>query len=329
MTIEKSSTPSSAFLLAGTASGVGKTTVTLAIIAALRRRGLVVQPFKSGPDFLDTGHQTRIAGRISRNLDTWMMSHDSNRLVLQQAANGADVIVAEGVMGLFDGKDGTTESGSSAEIAKVLKLPVVLVVDASKSARSIAAVLLGFETFDPTLPLAGVILNRVASERHFRILETAILSRCSTLILGWLPRSQSVSIPERHLGLQTAEEHADPAHSPEAQFEALATLAESHLNLDHLLSLRCGVDLTPVPAPRLVIDAPRVRRGVARDAAFTFYYEDNFDLLREQGAEIVPFSPLQDRALPASLDALYLGGGYPELYASQLSNNTSMLMAIR
>ena len=328
MTIKKSLGPPSAFLLAGTASGVGKTTVTLAIIAALRRRGLVVQPFKGGPDFLDTGHQTRIAGRASRNLDTWMLSHESNRLVLQQAANGADAVVVEGMMGLFDGKDGATEIGSSAEIAKVLKLPVVLVVDAGKSARSIAAVLLGFETFDPTLHLAGVILNRVASERHFRMLEAAILSRCNTPILGWLPRSASISIPERHLGLQTSEEHTDPAHAPEAQFEALATLAESHINLNHLLSLQCGADLTPVPPPTLSIDTPRVRIGVARDGAFTFYYEDNLYLLQKQGAEIIPFSPLQDRTLPVSLDALYLGGGYPELHAPQLSNNISMLKAI-
>jgi cobyrinic acid a,c-diamide synthase len=314
------------FLIAGTSSGVGKTTVTLAIIAALRRRGLIVQPFKGGPDFLDTGHHTRISGRVSRNLDTWMLSHESNRDVLRRASQGADVLIAEGMMGLFDGKSGADETGSSAEIAKLLKLPVVLVVDAGKSARSIAAVVLGFETFDPELPLAGMILNRVAGERHFKMLEAAIIARCSTPILGWLPREPSVSIPERHLGLHTAEEQ--PASELAQQIDALAKLAEEHLALDRLLALQCGLDLTAEPAAPSMAK-PRVRIGVARDAAFTFYYEDNLDLLREEGAEIVPFSPLHDLMLPAGLDALYLGGGYPELHVEALSSNTSMLDGIR
>jgi cobyrinic acid a,c-diamide synthase len=312
------------FLIAGTASGVGKTTVTLAILAAMRRRGLVVQPFKGGPDFLDTGHHTRIAGRAARNLDTWMLSHEANEEVLRQNAADADAVVVEGMMGLFDGKDGATETGSSAEIAKLLKLPVVLVLDASKSARSIAAVVLGFEHFDRELPLAGIILNRVASERHFRMLETAIRSACQTPILGWLPREPLISIPERHLGLRTAEESEDH----EQQLDRLAALAEEHLHLDALLALECGLDLEQAPSLR---ETPKttVRIGVARDRAFCFYYEDNLDLLRQHGAEIVPFSPLLDASLPPNLDALYLGGGYPELYAQQLSANTSMLSSIR
>src|ERR1700722_10253923 len=173
------------FLVAGTASGVGKTTVTLAITAALRRRGLTVQPFKAGPDFLDTGHHTHISGRTARNLDPWMPSAEANREVLRNAASNADVLLVEGVMGLFDGKNGATGSGSSAEIAKLLKLPVVLVLDASKTAQSIAAVVLGFEQFDDELPLAGIILNRVAGERHFQMLEAAIKSACKAPLLGW------------------------------------------------------------------------------------------------------------------------------------------------
>ena len=194
------------FLVAGTASGVGKTTLTLAIIAAMRRRGLVVQPFKGGPDFLDTGHHTRISGRIARNIDTWMLGTEANKDVLRQASLGADAVIVEGMMGLFDGKDGASETGSSAEIAKLLELPVILVLDASKSARSIAAVVLGFELFDPELPLAGIVLNRVANERHYRMLETAIASACKTPIVGWLPRQPDITIPERHLGLHSAEE---------------------------------------------------------------------------------------------------------------------------
>jgi cobyrinic acid a,c-diamide synthase len=312
-------------LVAGTASGVGKTTVTLAILACLRRRGYVVQPFKGGPDFLDTTHHSRIAGRNARNLDTWMLSEAANREVLSRAAEGADAVVVEGMMGLFDGKDGVSEVGSSAEIAKMLKLPVLLVVDCAKSARSVAALVLGFESFDPGLPLAGLILNRVASVSHYRLLEAAIQARCQTPMLGWLPREAGIAIPERHLGLHAAEETAP------GNIDTLAALAEKHFKVDALLKLDCPLNTMPPldqQAMRLQ-PATRLRIGVARDRAFSFYYEDNLDLLREQGAEIVPFSPLAGSALPSGLDALYFGGGYPELHARELSENSPMLASIR
>ena len=316
------------FLIAGTGSGVGKTTVTLALIAAMRSRGFVVQPFKGGPDFLDTGHHTRIAGRTARNLDTWMLSTTANQQAMRDASVGADFVIVEGMMGLFDGKDGASEKGSSAEIAKLFELPVVLVLDASKSARSIAAVVLGFERFDAELSLAGVILNRVASERHFEMLRTAITRSCQSPILGWLPRDESIAIPERHLGLRNAEEFHSP-EGPERHRETLAALAEGHLNVDALSWLSCGFDFGSIRPADGPVEAPSVRIGVARDRAFSFYYEDNLDLLRQCGAEIVSFSPLEDSALPEDLDALYLGGGYPELHAPQLSRNDSMLHSIR
>jgi cobyrinic acid a,c-diamide synthase len=316
------------FLIAGTASGVGKTTVTLAILAAMRRRGLIVQPFKGGPDFLDTGHHTKIAGRVARNLDTWMLTTEANGEVLREASDGADLSIVEGMMGLFDGKDGATERGSSAEIAKLFQLPVVLVLDAAKSARSIAAVVLGFEQFDPELRLAGVILNRAASDRHFQMLEIAINNSCQTPVLGWLPRDAGIAIPERHLGLKTVEEF-DDAESLELRITSLALLAEKHLRLDVLASLIFRFNFEKRSCPSEQAEQRSVRIGVARDRAFSFYYEDNLDLLRQQGAEIVPFSPLTDAVLPGSLDALYLGGGYPELYASELSSNQSMLDSIR
>lgn len=317
-------------LLSGSASGVGKTTVALAIMAGLRRRGLTVQPFKCGPDFLDTGHHTRICGRSARNLDTWMLSAEANLSVLREASQGADAVIAEGMMGLFDGKSGNTEAGSSAEIAKLLKLPVVLVLDASKTARSIAAVVLGFEMFDPDLQLAGVILNRVASERHYGMLAAAIETSCKTRILGWLPREPVIAIPERHLGLQGAAEQAS-AGNQDTAVDALAALAEKHLDLDRLLELQCGLDLTEVePTSQPLSESPdAVRVGVPSDYAFSFYYEDNLDLLRRQGVEIVSFSPMKDTLLPPDLDGLYLGGGYPELYAKQLSVNWQMLQAVR
>jgi cobyrinic acid a,c-diamide synthase len=316
-------------LVSGTASGVGKTTVALAIMAGLRRRGLVVQPFKCGPDFLDTGHHTRISGRGSRNLDTWMLSAESNKSVLQSAARGADVLVAEGMMGLFDGKSGGSEAGSSAEIAKLLKLPVVLVLDAAKTARSIAAVVLGFEMFDPELKLAGVILNRVASEGHYEMLRVAIESTCKSKILGWLPREPAIAIPERHLGLQGAAEAVQGGE--DAAIDALAGLAEQYFDLDSLLSLQCGLGMAEdASSPDGgTLHGDTVRVGVPIDRAFSFYYEDNLDLLRERGVEIVRFSPLHDVTLPPDLDGLYFGGGYPELHAGQLSGNRQMLEDVR
>jgi cobyrinic acid a,c-diamide synthase len=318
-------------LVGGTASGVGKTTVALALIACLRRRGYVVQPCKGGPDFLDTTHHTRIAGRTARNLDTWMLTEEANRDVLRRAAVGADAVVVEGMMGLFDGKDGVTETGSSAEIAKMLKLPVLLVLDCAKSARSVAAVVLGFESFDPGLPLAGLILNRVASESHYRLLVSAIQAHCKTPILGWLPREPKIAIPERHLGLHAAAETAFllDAVQLDQEIDALANLAERHFQVNAILQLRCPLDTTVAKIMPRAARATPLRIGVARDRAFSFYYEDNLDLLREQGAEIFSFSPMADQELPADLHALYFGGGYPELYARELSENTAMLDQVR
>jgi cobyrinic acid a,c-diamide synthase len=315
-------------MVSGTESGVGKTTVALAIMAALRQQGLEVQPLKCGPDFLDTGHHTRMCGRAARNVDTWMLSDEENRLVLQDSASGADVVVAEGMMGLFDGSDGKSDIGSSAQIARLLRLPVVLVVDASKSARSLAAVLLGFESFDRNLPLAGVILNRVAGEFHYQMLRDAIESSCETDILGWLPLEPSIIIPERHLGLHTASEQS--ADSQAAMRQSLAMIANRQLDLDKLLRLKCGLELKEFTSRRAASNPQdKIRIGVPSDAAFSFYYEDNLDLLRERGAEIVRFSPLSDSSLPPDLDSLYFGGGYPELHAEQLSSKHEMRQQVR
>jgi cobyrinic acid a,c-diamide synthase len=321
-------------LVGGTSSGVGKTTVTLALIACMRQRGLTVQAFKSGPDFLDTTHHGRMSGRPARNVDTWMLDAAANHDVLRGAARGADALIAEGMMGLFDGKSGSSEAGSSAEIAKLLRLPVVLVLDCAKSARSAAAAVLGFESFDPELPLAGVILNRVAGEQHYAMLREAIEARCQTPVLGWLPREPAIAIPERHLGLHGATQisSVNDAALLELELDRLAQLAERYLAMDRILALRCGLALASTDTPKVrattaVGAGPRI--GVARDAAFSFYYEDNLDLLREAGAELVPFSPVHDRALPEELDALYLGGGYPELWAERLAANTTLLRQVR
>jgi cobyrinic acid a,c-diamide synthase len=315
-----------AFMVAGTASGVGKTTVALTLMAMLRERGLRVQPFKCGPDFLDTGHHSAICGRASRNLDTWMLDDKANRAIFSSGCRDADAAVVEGMMGLYDGVAGGGEEGSAAQIAKLLALPVVLVIDAGKSARSSAAVVKGFESFDPEVRFAGIVLNHVGSESHYRLLETAICSVTTIPLLGHLPTDAAIAIPERHLGLHTTEETT----SAENRLTAFAQNGMQHLNIAPLLDRAwtdAAIEDVATPAPK--IQQTRVRIGVARDKAFSFYYEDNFDLLRENGAEVVPFSPLADAALPQNLDALYLGGGYPELYADALSRNTTMSAGIR
>jgi cobyrinic acid a,c-diamide synthase len=311
-----------AFLIAGIASGVGKTTISLALCAAFRARGLEVQAFKCGPDFLDTGHLSSVSGRPARNLDTWMLSHQANRELFARASAQADVAIVEGMMGLFDGVSGGGETGSAAEIAKVLSLPVILVLDAARSARSLAAVIHGFETFDPQLRFAGLVLNRVAGESHFRLVADAIRTRSQTPLLGWLPQEELVAIPERHLGLRTAEEE----RSPGERTQLFAAFAEKHLDLDRLLGTKTTKSQAVSSTKK---KEPRISLGVARDPAFCFYYQDNLDLLESAGAKIVSFSPLADAGLPPGLDALYLGGGYPELYARQLSDNSTFMASLR
>src|SRR5271156_3163058 len=287
-----------ALVVAGTASGVGKTTVALAIIAALRAREMTAQPFKCGPDFIDGGHLTIAAGCVTRNLDTWMLDAQANREIFFRASAPCDVAVVEGMMGLFDGVTGSSEEGSTAEIAKLLELPVVLVLDAGNSARSIAAVIRGFETFDPALRFAGVVLNRVAGETHFRMLESAIRQSSATPVLGWLPVETDAAIPERHLGLHTAAEGINPS---------LSTLAQlgNGLDLERLLKETVYSQRFETPPANSAEPMHKgMRVGIARDRAFSFYYEDNLDLLRENGAEIVEFSPIADRALPLNLQAL-------------------------
>jgi cobyrinic acid a,c-diamide synthase len=309
-------------LIAGAQSGVGKTTLTLGLIAAFTRRGLKIQPFKTGPDFIDPGHHTRAAGLASRNLDGWMLSRESNLAVFQRQARGADLALVEGAMGLFDGYDGLSEAGSGAQLAKWLGLPVLLVVDARAMARSAAALVKGFAEFDPGLKLAGVVFNRIGSPAHLTYLRQAV-APLDLKCYGGLPRDQELAIPERHLGLATAEDH--PLGMEYLGY--LAGLLENHLDLDGLWT-----DLPVLPLPPVGGEPdqePAVRLGVARDNAFCFYYPDNLELLAHYGAALVPFSPVADQDLPPDLHGLYLGGGYPELYASRLAANQGLRRAIK
>ena len=312
-------------VIAGVHSGVGKTTVALGLMAALRRRGLLVQPFKVGPDFIDPGHHAQAAGRESANLDGWMLAASENLKIFHRHCRGAEIALVEGVMGLFDGYDGSSDAGSTAQMAKWLGLPTVLIVDARAMARSAAAVVHGLATFDPDLKLAGVIFNRVGSERHLAYLRQAMAQVPGVVCLGGLPRQESLAIPERHLGLVTAAEHP----LTESYFQELAETMEKHLDLEVLLEMMPiipQVEAKADPAPELTA---RVRLGVARDQAFCFYYPENFAYLRRFGAELVPFSPLHDVRLPDNLDGLYLGGGYPEVFARELSANSEILNTIK
>ncbi len=309
-------------VIAGTQSGVGKTTITLGLIAALRRRGLAVQPFKVGPDFIDPGHHTRAAGRVCHNLDGWMLSKEDNLSLFSRHAGEADFTVVEGVMGLFDGYDGLSEAGSTAQMAKWLGLPVLLVVDARSMARSAAALVHGFATFDPDLSLAGVVFNRVGGAGHLQYLQQALGQLEGIKFLGGLPREGELAIPERHLGLFTAEDHP----LEDSRLEHMAEMVEKHLDLDGLLA---SLPVLQIPQETPMAEEPHtVRLGVARDQAFCFYYQENLELLARYGAEIVPFSPLQDRELPQNLHGLYLGGGYPELSAAPLAANMGMKRSI-
>jgi len=312
-------------VIAGTSSGSGKTTLTLALLAALGARGYRVAPFKVGPDFIDPGHHTRITGTASRNLDGWMLPRAYNVDLYRLGSRPADMAVVEGVMGLYDGYDGRSEAGSTAQMSKWLHLPVLLVVDARSMARSAAALLLGFERFDPDVRFAGVIFNRIGSPRHLAYLKEALEGHVQMPCLGGIPREASIAIPERHLGLHTADDHP----LDQTTIRHLVDLVETHVDMDRLAAMAEVPDRSAAPSKiEAVPPQGRVRIGVARDAAFCFYYPDNLELLEAGGAEIAFFSPLADAHLPEGVAGLYLGGGYPELHAATLAENRRLRKAI-
>jgi cobyrinic acid a,c-diamide synthase len=313
-------------VIAATASGVGKTTATVALIGAMRERGLKVAAFKCGPDYLDPTYHERAAGVRSHNLDGWMMDRDAVVATFARASADADIAVIEGMMGLFDSATPTGDEGSTAQIAKWLDAPVIFVTDASGVARTIAAVAAGFARFDPAVRVAGMICNRVGGRGHLDLLRAA---EPEVPIVGGFPSSADLAFPERHLGLLMADE----SNVPQRLIDGWSRLAAEWLDLDAIVEIARS-------APALEVDrasnlgkiesssSPRCRIGVAYDAAFHFYYEDNLNRLRSLGAEIVNFSPIRDRELP-EVDGLYFGGGYPEAFPRELSSNAAMLAAVR
>jgi cobyrinic acid a,c-diamide synthase len=319
-------------LIAGANSGVGKTTLTMGLIAALRRRGLRVQPFKAGPDYIDPTYHTLAAGLPCRNIDTWMVPPHRALHLFNQAARSVDLALIEGVMGLFDGFSYESEAGSSAEIAKLVGAPVLLVIDVGKMARSAGAIARGYADFDSNLALAGFILNRCGSEGHYQGVKLAVEQATQRPVVGWLPKNAELHIPERHLGLVPIDERGELSNF----ITRVADLIDTYFDLDHIIELAAQAgSLAPQTSPERCLNPPnlnssgRAKIGVARDAAFSFYYEDNLDLLRQAGAEIVFFSPQTEASLPPGLNGLYLGGGFPEMHAAQLAANLSLRESIR
>lgn len=319
-------------LLAAPMSGSGKTTLMAGLIAAFTTRGLRVAPFKVGPDYIDPSYHTVAAGRTCHNLDAWMLPPNQIAALVTRRTHDADLALIEGVMGLFDGYSGEDDTGSSAHIARLTATPVLLVLDVRAQARTAAALVHGLRDFDPHTHMAGVILNRVGSAKHAQMVTAAIEQHVGLPVVGALHRSDELHLPERHMGLVPTTE---PGRWPAWLAQARARVTEQ-VDLDRVWQLACSCAEIPLassaPPPAyqsaLAMSAPPVI-AVAQDAAFSFHYADNLDLLREAGAHLVPFSPLADAVLPPDTQALYLCGGFPELYAAELAGNAALRDQIR
>ena len=313
------------FVLAGTGSGVGKTTFTIGLMKALQEKGKIVQGFKCGPDYIDPTYHTAVTGRISRNIDSWMFSHEAVRDIVARASQDADVAMIEGVMGFYDGKSPLSDAGSAAEISVVTESPVILIVNCASMARSVAAVVKGFQLLSDQPNIVGVIANQVGSVGHYEIAKTAIEQECGIPVIGYLKREADIDIPSRHLGLIPAIERGEL----DTFFEKLGALMTETIDLDLLL------ELTKAPVleekGQLFNKEPQqdVCIAVAKDAAFNFYYEENLALLRAKGATLQFFSPLANEPVPAEADGLYIGGGFPEEFAHTLSQNDVTKQSIR
>lgn len=315
-----------AFLIGGTGSGCGKTTLTLGLLRALRLRGLRVQPCKVGPDYIDTAWHQAVSGVPSRNLDAFMLPAPTLNWLYNQHQQSADISVIEGVMGLYDGYGTDPNFCSSAGMAKQLGCPVILVIDGKAVSTSAAATVLGFRQFDPQVNLAGVIINRVNSDSHYRLLKTAIETYTGIPVLGRVPVVDAIRLPERHLGLVTAHEQTDP----DSRWDQLVAVIEEHIDIDQLLRLSDVAPAADAIAPLLPEEQPGkgLTLALADDEAFHFYYPDNLQLLEQLGVTLVRFSPLRDHTLPPC-EMVWIGGGYPELYGQALANNVSMRDSLR
>ena len=320
MTVSRESVPG--VVIAGLRGGSGKTIISLGITAAWKANDIKVSPFKKGPDYIDAGWLSRAAGRPCYNLDTYLCEQAVVRESYITHTQGFDISVVEGNRGLYDGID-TDGSTSTAELAKLLNLPVLLVLDCTKSTRTMAALLMGCMHFDPDIRICGVVLNRVAGKRHEKKVRDNIRRFCDIPVFGAVPKLRQEDFPERHMGLITSEEHAFSGRA----LEAARDVARDHIDLDGLYEavVRCSSDAggaaVPLPDPASPeVEKETVTIGIVRDSAFQFYYPDNLDALEKLGAKIVYISPLSQDSIP-DVDAIYMGGGFPETHAPQLADN--------
>ncbi len=314
-------------LIAGDRSSAGKTTISIGIMSVLRELGYKVQPFKVGLDFIDPSYHTEVTGRYSRNLDGYLMSEDTIGEVYSHAMQGADIAIIEGVRGLFEGLEATSDIGSTAQIAKILDCPVILVIDARSITRSAAALVSGYKSFDPDVNIVGVILNNIGSQRHGEKAKNAIEAYTNTPVIGEIYRNNSMIISMRHLGLIPAIEGRKKSKDFEENLKRIKTIIRDDTNIDRLISLAKKANpLTKIKEnifKQTLTSKDTIRIGIAMDEAFNFYYRDNIELLELAGAELIYFSPIKDASIP-SVDGLYLGGGYPELFGRELEDNDSM-----
>lgn len=309
----------SRLMIAGVQSGVGKTTLTLGLLSALKKRGIRVQPFKVGPDYIDPGLHYHAAGLKSHNLDSWMGSEEVVRSIFVKNAQEAELSIIEGVMGLFDGAKGERLKGSSAHVALTLGLPVVLVVNVKGMARSCVALVKGYKEYVQGLNLKGVILNNAGSSYYKTVLTDALQEELGVRVLGCLSRNNNITMPERHLGLLPAEENDELNHA----ISLMADLVEQEVDINGLLEI--AREVKPIEFKWSGQKTYKnVTIGVAKDQAFTFYYQDSLDYLQELGAKLIYFSPLKDTSIPV-VDGLYIGGGFPEMFIKELSENQLMI----
>ena len=332
-----STTPfSGGLVIAGERSGVGKTTVTLALLAALAQKSSRVQSFKVGPDYIDPMFHRQATGRPCYNLDPILTSETYVQQCFAHRCHNAEFALVEGVMGLFDGASGLSDVASTAHIARLLNLPVLLVVDCGRLSRSVLAIVHGYRTLDPRVRIAGVVLNRVGSDRHLDLLKEA-LSSIDLPILGVLRRQDAIALPDRHLGLvptaelpQLPEILARLAHLGHTSFDwnALTPLLAIHPPSSPSPSSSPSPH-PPIPPSPPSLPTPKPRLAIAQDAAFSFYYPDNLDILTALGAELIPWSPLQDACPPADIDGMYFGGGFPEMFAAELAANQGLRTEVK
>ena len=309
-------------IIAGTHSGVGKTTITLGLLQVLKNRGTSVQPYKVGPDYIDSAFHSKIAGRFCRNLDSFMLSQDVLLELFERQAQTADVSVIEGVMGMYDGVDSQSGIGSTAHTAKILKAPVILVIDCGKMSASTGAVALGYKKFDSKVRIAGCIFNRIASQNHYQIAKQSVEQKSGIKVLGYFPKNAPISMSERHLGLTPVQEVND-----RKTYRKIAEFVEQYIDIDGLIAIANEADTLPRFRKTIYQHPPfkkNVNIAVARDKCFHFYYQDNLDILEHFGARLKFFSPLKSKSLPRGISGVYIGGGFPEKFAKELAGNRNL-----